>query len=83
LRQFRRGKTQRNLELVRAFTGMSESQASAACWPLGGDDARIDTAILHGYQEWARERGLIDRVISGGELVDGRFVDVANARLKE
>lgn len=81
IRQFRLGKTPRNLNLVEGFTGLSAEQVAAACWPTGPVDARVDPSTLMGYQEWATARGLMDRVLNEEELVDHRFIDGANARL--
>jgi len=81
IRQFRRGKTPRNLALVEDFTGLNSEQVAAACWPTGLDDARVDASTLRGYQEWAVARGLMQRTLSDAELVDHRFIDHANAEL--
>lgn len=81
VRQFRTGKTPRNLALVEAFTDLGPEQAAAACWPTGQDDARIDASALLGYQEWAVSRGYMQRVLREDELVDHRFIDAANAEL--
>jgi len=81
LREFRRGKTPANVALAASFTGLSPEEVSAACWPTGSDDARLDMATIRGYQEWFVARGLMDRVLTEDELVDHRFIDSANARL--
>lgn len=81
LRQFRDGKTERNLALVEAFTGLRAERARGACWPSGRDTARINTALLRGYQEWAYARGLVDRVLEDDEWIDHRFIEAAAAGL--
>jgi len=81
IRQFRRGKTARNLALVEGFTGLTAEQVAAACWPSGPEDGRFDIAMLHGFQDWAVSRGLMDRVLSEDEIVDPRFMESANASM--
>jgi len=78
-RQFRRGKTPRNLALVEDFTGLSADRVAAVCWPTGPDDARVDASSMRGFQEWAVSRGYMERVLREDEFVDHRFIDAANA----
>lgn len=75
IRQFRRGKTERNLELVESFTGLPAQRVASACWPGGRESAHIDAVKIREYQEWALQRGLIDRVLDENEWLDHRFVD--------
>jgi NitT/TauT family transport system substrate-binding protein len=81
MRQFRGGRTPRNLEIAEAATGLSPEQLSDACWPVPPEDGRLDAAAFHGYQEWSVEHGLLDHVVRPDELLDQRFVDHANAAL--
>ena len=78
LRQYRLGKTPRNLEIVGRGTGLSRERLAAACWPAMRADGRIDTASVRSYQEWNVSRGLLGRVLADDELFDHRFVDHAN-----
>jgi NitT/TauT family transport system substrate-binding protein len=81
IRQFRQGKTPRNLALAEAATGLSADQVASACWPVPSEDARIDGSVFDGYQRWSVARGLLDRVVTDDELFDHRFVEFANAQL--
>jgi len=81
VRQFNRGKTPRNLEIVERATGLSAELVAAACWAQIRDDARIDPSGLRGYQEWNVAQGFLERVLSDDELFDHRFIDHANAVL--
>ena len=80
MRQFRRGKTERNLALVESFTGLRADVVASACWPGGRETAHIDAEKIRGYQEWALERGLIDRLLADDEWLEHRFVDAAGSR---
>ena len=81
IRQYRLGKTPRNLEIVEQATGLTREQVADACWPTPSDHAGVDASAFRGYQEWSVARGLLDRVLSEAELVDQRFVEFANAEL--
>jgi NitT/TauT family transport system substrate-binding protein len=81
IRQFNRGKTARNLDIVQRASGLSPERVAASCWPVTDDDAHVDAAIFRGYQEWNVSRGFTDRVLPDGELVDHRFFDHASAVL--
>ncbi|MGD8331533.1 MAG: ABC transporter substrate-binding protein [Acidobacteriota bacterium] len=80
LRQLRQGKTERNVELLREFTGLSRDQVEAACWPVAPPGGRLDGETLRGFQEWALARGLADRVLANEEFIDPRFFEAASAR---
>jgi NitT/TauT family transport system substrate-binding protein len=81
VRQFRQGKTPRNLALVEATTQLAPEVVSGACWPTPPYDAGVEPAAFLGYQQWSVGRGLLNRVLTDDELVDHRFVDRANAVL--
>jgi len=81
VREFNRGKTTPNLDIVERATGLSAELVAAACWAPIRDDARVDPAIFRGYQEWNVARGQLERVLSDDELFDHRFIDHANTVL--
>ncbi len=81
IRQYRLGKTPENLAIVEEATGLTAEQVAASCWPTPTEHARVDPEAFRGYQEWSVRRGLLDRVLTGPELVDSRFIDYANATL--
>jgi NitT/TauT family transport system substrate-binding protein len=62
-RRFKLGKTPRNLEIVAAATGLDRDLLSRACWPVVRANAEVNTAGALEFQSWARERGLVDRVL--------------------
>ena len=81
IRQFREGKTPRNLEIVERASGLTSDQVARTCWPWLSADARIDPSSLRAYQQWSVDDGLVDRVLEDDELYDFRFIDHANAEL--
>jgi len=83
LRQYWLGKTSRNVELLVDFTGLSPEQVTAACWPSGPDDGRIDLSRIRGLQEWLVSHGFQDHVLTDEELVEHRFINYANSDLAQ
>lgn len=81
IRQYRTGKTPRNLELVASFTGLPEEVLQRACWPILTDHARVDGSVFDGFQRWAVAHGMIDAVVPPELLFDHRFIDLANAEM--
>jgi NitT/TauT family transport system substrate-binding protein len=81
VRQYRLGKTPRNLEIVEHASGLTAEQVAGACWPTPTEHAKVDSAAFRGYQEWLVRRGLLERLLSDDELVDHRFIDYANVEL--
>jgi NitT/TauT family transport system substrate-binding protein len=78
IRQFRLGKTPRNLDIVERASGLTRRQVETACWPVLSKHGIIDPNAYRGYQEWAVERGLVDRVVTDEELFDDSFIRHAN-----
>lgn len=81
VRQFNQGKTRRNVELLTAFTQLSEDLVRKACWPAMRDDGSINADKLVEFQAWALKKGLQDRILPPARFWDGRFVTHANAAL--
>jgi len=80
IRQYNRGKTPRNLDILSAAMGLPRDELAAMCWVAMDDDARVRTAGLGAYQLWALQHGLVERVLSDEELVDRRFSAEAASR---
>jgi NitT/TauT family transport system substrate-binding protein len=81
VRQFRDGKTPRNLEIVERASGLAPDVVRRACWPVAPDGALANADAVRGYQEWSVSRGLLDRVLDDGEVFDERFMRGAAATL--
>jgi NitT/TauT family transport system substrate-binding protein len=83
IRQYNRGKTPRNLEIVERATGLTPEQVRAACWAPMTDEARLHPEVFRGYQQWNVDHELVERVLEDEELFDQRFIDHANGVLSE
>ncbi|MBU8541497.1 ABC transporter substrate-binding protein [Falsiroseomonas tokyonensis] len=69
LARYNAGKTPRNLEILARATRLPPELLARACWPSMPVDARLQLDSLMTYQQWLRQRQLIDRVLTPGELV--------------
>jgi len=81
VRQYNQGKTDRNLEIVTLATGLEDDLLRRACWPDIRADGAYEAAQLVPAIEWGFETGIVDRLVSADELVDGRFAAHANEKL--
>jgi len=81
MRQFREGKTARNIEIVAEATGLEPALLEQTCWPTMSADAHIDPAMIRPYQEWSVAHGLVDRVLEDDQLFENRFIEHANREL--
>lgn len=83
IRQLNRGKTERNLDILEAATGLDRAELRDICWPAFRDSGEVDVGGLVEYQRWILDRGLIDRPVAEHELWDPSFTEYANQVLEE
>jgi NitT/TauT family transport system substrate-binding protein len=81
VRQYNRGKTERNLAILEKRTGLDRRELRDACWISMRDDGRIHAASVLELQAWAVAKGLLDRELPLVELWEPRFVEGAARRL--
>ena len=78
VRQYNRGKTPRNLDILVAATGLDRELLKEACWqPIRGD-GRINVESVLDFQRWAVRRGALDAVVPPERFWDPSFVEEAN-----
>jgi len=82
MRQYRQGKTPRNLDIIQQASGLDRELLRAACWPRPIESGRIAAERLGDYQEWSLARGLVSAILPEDRIVDHRFIDWANAQLQ-
>jgi len=83
VRQLNQGKTERNLQILEATTGLDREELRSLCWPTFRDDGQINTESLIEFQAWILDRGLIDEPVSEQQFWDPSFSAYANQALKE
>lgn len=81
IRQIDRGKTDRNMGIVAAVTGLDRETIAGACWPIVREDGAVNGAGLLDFQAWALAKGLVDRPLPLSQMLDDRFVTRASGRL--
>lgn len=78
VRQYNRGKTARNLDILAAETGVDRELLRAACWPSIRGDGKVDVASVVEFQRWAVRRKALDAVVSPERFWDPSFAEEAN-----
>lgn len=81
--QYNQGKTERNMELLQAFTELEPELLDQICWPTFRIDGAINAESMIEFQEWAVEKGYLDEVLSVDEFWDPSFIEYANQVLGE
>jgi hypothetical protein len=61
------------VELLAKVTGEDPAVLRGACWSFEQGDGRVRIESVMRFQNWARRRGLIDRILTGTELWDPGF----------
>lgn len=82
VRQYREGKTPRNIEMIAKRTGFDPELLRRSCWSKVDADAGIHVEWLLDFQKWAVEKGLLDRVVGGEAGTDLSFVRRASEIVK-
>lgn len=83
VRQYNRGATERNIDILEAALGLDRSILEQACFPAIRDDGALHTDSVMEFQAWALERGLVDHQIEAEGFYDSRFIEAANAALED
>lgn len=74
VRQYNRGKTARNLDILASGTGLDRELLRTACWSSIRADGKIDVASVVDFQRWAVGRAVLDAVVPPERFWDPSFV---------
>jgi len=77
VRQYNRGKTARNLDILASETGLDRELLGTACWSSIRGDGRIDVASVLEFQKWAVRRKALDAVVPPERFWDPSFAEEA------
>lgn len=78
VRQYNRGKTPRNVEIISKETGLEADLVREACWqPIRGD-GKINVESVLDFERWAVRRGLLDAPLPAEKFWDASFIESAN-----
>jgi len=78
VRQYNRGKTPRNLDILVEATNLDRELLKESCWqPIRGD-GKINVESILDFQRWAVRRGALDAPVAPERFWDSSFIDEAN-----
>lgn len=72
-RQYREGKTPRNIELAATHTGLDPELIKQLCWSSIPTDTSINVDSIMDYQTWIADQGLLDRIVPPAEFLDTSY----------
>ncbi len=78
VRQYNRGKTERNSEILAEHTGLERKLLNEACWTPIRNDGQINVQSVLDFQAWALEKGYLDSPLTEEQFWDASFVEYAN-----
>lgn len=83
VKQFNEGKTNRNVEIIAAFTKLPEEDIRASCWTSFQPDGKMNTGTLIDFEAWALEKGYINGPLKIDQYWTSQFIDEAFAILNK
>jgi NitT/TauT family transport system substrate-binding protein len=82
VRQYNKGKTERNLEIIQKHTGLDANILKKICLISFHSDGHVNTESIIAVQDWAYDKGYIDSKIALDQLIDMSFAEYANRVLE-
>ncbi len=83
VRQYNQGKTDHNVEILAAQTGLDRELLKQSCWAPIHNDGRVNESSIADFQAWAVRKGLLDKPVAKDQFWDPRFIDYANQVLDQ
>lgn len=83
IRQFNKGKTERNIEILQKQTGLDPDIIRKICLPSFHSDGHVNTESILAVQDWAYDKGFIDSKVPVDQLIDMSFAEYANRVLEK
>lgn len=80
VRQYNRGKTERNLDILVRHSGLERELLKRLAWPALRNDGMLNVDNVMMFQRWAQKRGMLDRCLAPEEFWDSSFVQYAAAK---
>ena len=77
VRQYNRGKTDRNVAAISKETGLDPELVRDTCWQPIRADGQINVESVLDFQRWAVRRGALDAVVPPEKFWDPSFVEEA------
>jgi ABC-type nitrate/sulfonate/bicarbonate transport system substrate-binding protein len=83
VRQYNKGKTKRNLDILNKYKGLTNEFLIRSCWAPLRDDGQIHIQSILDFQSWALMKDYLDKPATKDQLWDPRFIKYANKVLGE
>lgn len=80
VKQYKEGKTERNVKILSEATGLDPDLLKAACWPDLTPDGSIDVNQIITMQEWAVANDYLEKVIPPETFWNPTFIQKAAIR---
>lgn len=74
-RQYQRGATERNVEILAQYTKMEKDVLTQMCWTSIPADGNLNIDNIVAFQKWAVTQGQLDQVVAPDKFWDSRFTD--------
>jgi NitT/TauT family transport system substrate-binding protein len=81
VKQYNKGKTERNLEILQNYTNLDQDLLKQACWVAIDQDGSIEKQPVQDYIDWMYDNKQIPQKLEADQLFDTRYVTYANTVL--
>jgi len=75
LEQYSEGRTEQNIKILTAATGLEPAALESACWPEYHTDGQINVESILTFQEWLVQEGYLESVVEPENFMDPSFID--------
>lgn len=81
VREYNKGKTARNIEIISKHTGLTPDLLGESCWPAIYSDGHINIQGVLDFQTWGRKKGWLDKTLPENQFWEPAFINYANQSL--
>ena len=81
VRQYNKGKTERNLDIMAKYTQLDRDLLKQTCWVQIAGNGELPKDAVRDYMDWMQAEGTITRTIPDNQLFDMSFSNYANGML--
>ncbi len=81
INQYNEGKNQENSKNLMEFAQLDQSLIDQVCWPTFRADGSINVESVTAFQDWAIQKGYLDKPVSADVFWDPAFIDKAKESL--
>ncbi len=78
VRQYNKGKTKRNIEILAKHIRLNYELLEEICWPTIRGDGQINIQSVMDYQKWALKKDYLDQQVPPNQFWDSSFIENAN-----